>query len=86
MRIGVDARCLEWRRGGVARIIVNLLKVWQKERAHKFILYFQNYIPEDEFLRHSNFELKLLKGPKFLRKHRIVAEQLLMPFFLKKHN
>ena len=86
MRIGLDARCLEWRRGGVSRILVNILKIWQKEKAHNFILYFQNYIPDDKFLKHSNFELKLLKGPKFLRMHRIVAEQLLMPFFLRKHN
>ena len=86
MKIGIDARCLEWRRGGVSRILVNVLKIWQKKSRHDFILYFQNYIPDDDFLRHPNFELKLLKGPKLLRIHRIVAEQILMPSQLKKDN
>ena len=87
MKIGVDARVLEWRRGGVARIVINILKIWQRKRSeHHFVLYFQNYIPGDDFLRHPNFELKLLKGPKLLRIHRIVAEQFLMPSQLKKDN
>ena len=86
MKIGIDARCLEWRRGGVSRILVNVLKIWQKKSRHNFILYFQNYIPDDDFLQHPNFKLKLLKGPKLLRIHRIIAEQILMPSQLKKDN
>ncbi len=86
MKIGIDARCLEWRRGGIARILLNALKIWQKKSKHHFVLYFQNYIPDDDFLRHPIFELKLLKGPKLLRAHRIIAEQILMPSQIKKDN
>ena len=87
MKIGIDARCLEWGRGGVARYLINMLKIWPKiTTKHHFILYFQNYIPDDDFLRNPLFELKLLEGPKFLRSHRILAEQFLMPNQLKKDN
>lgn len=84
MKIGIDARCLEWKRGGVSRYLINVLKLWsQFSVGHHFILYFQNYIPNDEFLQHPAFELKLLRGPKVLRSHRILAEQILMPGQLK---
>lgn len=87
MRIGIDARCLEWNRGGVSRYLVNMLKLWPEHTVqHKFILYFQNKIPEDDFLRHPFFELKLLKGPELIKSRRIVAEQILMPGQLRKDN
>jgi glycosyltransferase involved in cell wall biosynthesis len=87
LKIGIDARCLEWGRGGVARYLINMLKIWPKiTTKHHFILYFQNYIPDDDFLRNPLFHLKLLEGPKFLRSHRILAEQFLMPNQLKKDN
>jgi len=85
VRIGVDARCLEWGRGGVARYLINMLKIWPNiSSEHKFILYFQNFIPDDSFLKNPFFELRLLKGPSFLRSHRILAEQILMPLQIKK--
>ena len=41
MKIGIDARCLEWGRGGVARYLINMLKIWPKiTNKHHFILYF----------------------------------------------
>jgi glycosyltransferase involved in cell wall biosynthesis len=87
MKIGIDARCLEWKRGGVSRYLINMLKLWPKFPAeHRFVLYFQNYIPDDEFLRHPVFELKLLEGPRVLRSHRILAEQFLMPSQLRSDN
>ncbi len=87
MKIGIDARCLEWSRGGVSRYLVNMLKLWPKLTSrHRFVLYFQNYIPDDEFLRNPVFELRLLRGPSFLRSHKIVAEQVLMPRQLSKDN
>ena len=88
MKIGIDARCLEWGRGGVARYLINMLKIWPKiTTKHHFILYFQNYIPDDDFLRNPLFHLKLLEGAKVTYvSHRIVAEQFLMPSQLKKDN
>lgn len=85
MKIGIDARCLEWNRGGVARYLVNVLKNWSKNECNnEYILYFQNNIPRDKFLNNQNFELKLISGPKFLKKHRILAEQFLLPIEIKK--
>lgn len=85
MKIGVDARCLEWGRGGVSRYLVNMLRMWPKMTTqHEFVLYFQNDIPDDDFLRHRIYELKLIKGPRVLRSRRILAEQILMPGQLRK--
>lgn len=84
MKIGIDARCLEWNRGGVARYLINVLKAWaQKEDSNNtYILYFQNKVPTDNFLKNERFELKIIKGPNFLKRHRIITEQLLLPFEL----
>lgn len=71
----------------MSRYLVSMLHQWPSlSRSHHFILYFQNYIPDDDFLRHPNFELRLLRGPRFLRSHRIIAEQILMPAQLVKDN
>jgi glycosyltransferase involved in cell wall biosynthesis len=53
-----------------------------KDSGNRYVLYFQNKIPEDDFLKSDNFELRLIKGPQFLKKHRIITEQLLLPFEL----
>jgi len=86
MRIGIDARCLEWQRGGPARYLINMLKYWPKMSGkHKFILFFRNNVPEDDFLRNELFEHVAIKGPWFLKTRRIVEEQLLMPNAIKKN-
>lgn len=80
MKIGIDARCLEWNRGGVARYLINMLKLWPSMTdEHQFTLYFQNQVPQDDFLQHPIYKLKLLRGPEWLKKRRILAEQILMP-------
>lgn len=80
MKIGIDARCLEWQRGGPARYLINMLKIWpQITDRHRFVLYFQNRVPEDEFLRNPLLELKVVPGPPWLKRRRIIVEQLLMP-------
>lgn len=85
MKIGIDARCLEWNIGGVTRYLINMLKTWPKiSNKHKYVLFFQNYIPQDDFLNHPSFEKVLIKGPKLLKTRRILGEQLLMPFAIKK--
>lgn len=86
MKIGIDARCLEWSIGGPARYLINMLKLWpQISKKHKYVLFFQNRIPEADFLNNELFEKVLIAGPKFLKTRRIVGEQLLMPFAIKKH-
>ena len=85
MKIGIDARCIEWDRGGVARILINMLKIWPTlSDQHSYILYFQHEVPEDDFLRHPFFTCKVIKGPKFLKTKRVLVEQILMPLQLKK--
>ena len=87
MKIGIDARCLEWERGGVSRYLVKLLEKWPLiNDTHEFILYFQNFIPDDYFLEYSNYSCRVINGPQFLRKRRILTEQLLIPFEEKKDN
>lgn len=86
MRIGIDARCLEWNIGGPARYLINMLRLWPRmTEKHRFVLFFQNDVPKAAFLQHGHFEHVLIKGPKWLRTRRIVAEQLLMPFAIRKH-
>jgi glycosyltransferase involved in cell wall biosynthesis len=86
MKIGIDARCLEWNIGGPARYLINMLKLWpQLSRKHKYVLFFQNHIPEADFLNNELFEKVLIAGPKLFKSRRIVGEQLLMPFAIKKH-
>lgn len=86
MKIGIDARCLEWNIGGPARYLINMLKLWpQISSRHKYVLFFQNHIPEDDYLNNELFEKVLIAGPKFLKTRRIVGEQFLMPFAIKKH-
>jgi glycosyltransferase involved in cell wall biosynthesis len=62
-----------------------MLKIWPLiTDRHRFVLYFQNHIPEDEFLRNPLLELKVVPGPCWLKKKRIVVEQLLMPGVLRR--
>lgn len=85
MRIGIDARCLEWQEGGPARFLINMLKLWPKmNKEHEYVLFFQKHIPDLDFLENDRYEKVLIKGPKILKTRRIVAEQLLMPGQLKK--
>lgn len=53
-------------------------------RDHRYVLYFQNHVPDLEFLQHPAFECKVLRGPALLRTRRIVAEQLCMPLDLRR--
>ena len=87
MRIGIDARCLEWERGGVARILMNLLIYWPKlTNRHRYTLFWENRVPEDDFLTHPSFEHVIIKGPNFLRKRRVLTEQLLLPKIIGQSN
>jgi glycosyltransferase involved in cell wall biosynthesis len=60
MRIGIDARSLERRRTGVARYLLNLLRVWGMEhRRHEYVLYFEHARPLDLLLDGERFTMRL---------------------------
>lgn len=85
MRIGIDARCLEWNRGGPARYLINMLKFWPRMSGkHKYVLFFRNDPPHDDFLKDESFEHFVIKGPSFMKTRRIVEEQFLMPGAIRK--
>lgn len=85
MKIGIDARCLEWERGGVARILGNMLRIWPTiTDKHVFCLYFENKIPDDDYLRCSFYRHRIISGPQFLKRHRMLCEQLFLPFAIRR--
>lgn len=84
MRIGVDARELEFNPHGVGRVLRNILNVWSENpRKHRFVLYFKNTIPELDLLRAPAFEAKLARLPAWLNRDRI-WEQICIPRFIDK--
>lgn len=85
MRIGVDARCLEWTTGGPARYVINVLKRWPAMNpGHRFVLFWQNGVPDGDYLRHPAFEHVIIGGPRLLTRRRIVAENLILPFAVRR--
>ena len=69
MKIGINASCLEGRRFGVGRYLLNLLRVWAQDfPQHKYHLYFRRSIPNDEALNRECFAKTLVKCPSFLDK------------------
>lgn len=84
MKIGIDLHFFESQRGGVARIFTQMLQMWPNmNERHRYVFYFRNYIPEDDFLRHPFFECKVVRGPKFLKKRGLITQQIFMPFDIK---
>lgn len=87
MKIGIDARCLCWARGGVARILLNFLQLWPKmSDEHRYVLYFDDDIPKDECLYHPFFSHRVIHKPRFLAKRRAWSGQLLLPLAIRKDN
>jgi len=87
MKIGIDARCIEshWSIGGPARFLLNMLKFWPRiAPQHQYVLFFQSEVPREGYLEQENVEGVLIKGPRFLKTRRIIGEQLLMPFAIKR--
>ena len=84
MRVGIDARCLEWTTGGPARYLINMLKQWPAMAGHTYVLFFQHGVPDVDYVHHPSFEHVVLGGPKILKRRRIVAENVLLPFALRK--
>jgi glycosyltransferase involved in cell wall biosynthesis len=85
MKIGIDARCLEWDRGGVVRIFSNLLRIWPTiTDRHTFQFYFENAVPDADYLRCPLYRHRIISGPRFLKRHRMLCEQLLLPFEIRR--
>ncbi len=82
MIISIDGRCLEGKRTGTGRYLINLLKFWRKENDCQFKLYFKEKIPRDEILKNDNFELKLLKNPLRFQSN-FFFEHFLLPRAIK---
>ncbi len=82
MIISIDGRCLERKRTGTGRYLINLLKFWRKENNCQFKLYFKEKIPQDEILKSDNFELKLLKNPLKFQSN-FFFEHFLLPRTIK---
>ncbi len=82
MRIGIDAALLEVQRGGVARIVTTMLRLWpEMTNRHRVVLYFEQVVPPDDFLHREMFEHRVvprpagLGGTSLLRHHWALPRQ-----------
>ncbi|MFA6096373.1 MAG: glycosyltransferase family 1 protein [Candidatus Paceibacterota bacterium] len=83
MIIAIDARSLEQPTTGVGRYLSNVLKRWKDHPEHEFLLYFKNRIPQEEYLKSSNFRPKLL-GSAFGFSSNFFFQHVLIPINIKK--
>lgn len=84
LKIGIDARELETEPRGVGRVLISLLKEWNKDtRGHRFVLYFKNTSPDLAALNFPHYEKTLLPVPGCIRRDRI-WEQIFLPFYIKR--
>ena len=83
MNIAIDARSLENSKTGVRRYLTGLLGCWKNNKDHKVVLYFKDGIPNEDFLKSDNFELRLLKNP-FKFSSNFFFQHFLLPYYLKK--
>ena len=83
MTIAIDARSLEGQKTGVGRYLINLLEYWKDERDIRFILYFQNSVPEDKILKSQNFIKKIIENPINLKSNAF-WQHFSLPTALKK--
>ena len=67
MNIGINVSYLEFKRRGVARFILNLLKNWSTMYSgNNYYLYFRNFIPDDKFLGNGCLIKKIIECPKLI--------------------
>lgn len=79
MKIGVDARALEWSRGGVARVIINVLKEWALTAPHhEYYVFLRRQWPPDDFLQQPCFVREIAGWPRWLDRQ-LVWENTLLP-------
>jgi len=81
VKIGIDCESLNKSRWGVARLVLNLLKEYEKnlewQKRFKLYLYFQTKIPNDKFLHSSIFTIRAIKP--FIKDSFNIYYHLLMP-------
>ena len=82
--ICVDARVLEWKRGALANFLIDMLPKIASNPQYSLVLLFQNFIPEDAWLKDEKIRCILVKGPKFMLRNKTLTEQILFPFYLLK--
>lgn len=85
IKIGFDARVLEWQRGALANFLLNIKEHWtSKNNNYDFYFFFQDEIPED-LVFNINEHPVLIKGPKFLKK-KFLTDIFLFGKVLNNHN
>jgi glycosyltransferase involved in cell wall biosynthesis len=86
-KIGIECENLEGERFGVGHTMAQLLETITKvpgiQKKYKFVLYFKNKIPKDDFLKHPVFKKKILKIPGIPPSFNIFYHILLPFYFLK---
>jgi len=86
-KIGIECENLEGERFGVGHTMAQLLSELAKtpglQKRYKFVLYFKNEVPKDEFLKHHIFEKKIIRFPGLPTSFNIFYHILLPFYFLK---
>jgi len=86
-KIGIECENLEGERFGVGHTMAQLLEALTEmpgiQKKYKFILYFKNEIPKDNFLKHHIFKKKIIKIPGIPPSFNIFYHILLPFYFLK---
>ena len=85
IKIGFDARVLEWQRGALANFLLNIKEHWtSKNNNYDFYFFFQDEIPSDLIFNKNEHPI-LIKGPKFLKK-KFFTDVFLFGKSLNSHN
>ncbi|MBI3671519.1 glycosyltransferase family 4 protein [Candidatus Azambacteria bacterium] len=83
-KIGIECENLEGKRFGVGNTMAQLLDAITKapdiKKEFRFVLYFKNEIPKDDFLNDSIFEKKIIKFPLLPPSFNIFYH-ILIPFY-----
>lgn len=79
LRIGVDARALEWPRTGVARVVTNVLREWAiTAPQHEYYVFLRRHWPPDDFLQQPCFVREIADWPRWLDRQ-LLWEHTLLP-------
>jgi glycosyltransferase involved in cell wall biosynthesis len=83
MKVAIDGRILEYEKGGMYRILFNLVKYISENRdKNTYTIFFSDEIPDLDFLSSRNIVCKKIKGPRILRKWYTFCTHVLLPLCL----